>query len=39
MKNVKNKFYSKLKLDKDTRKVIKFFNKIKPKMIAELPKK
>ena len=39
MRNAKNKFYGKLKVNKDTRKVMKFFNKIKPKMIAELPKK
>ncbi len=39
MRNRKNKFYGKLKVSKDTRKVMKFFNKIKPKMIAELVKK
>ena len=39
MRNGKNKFYGKLKVSKDTRKAMKFFNQIKPKMIAELPKK
>ena len=39
MRNVKNRFYRKLKVSKDTRKVIKFFNKIKPEMIAKLVKK
>ena len=39
MRNVKDKFYGKLKIDKKTREVIKKFNKIKPKMVAELVKK
>ena len=39
MRNVKNKFYGKLKIDKKTREIIKKFNGIKPKMIAELVKK
>ncbi len=39
MRNGKNKFYGQLKMSKDTRKVMKFFNQIKLKMIAELPKK
>ncbi len=32
----KNSFYRKLKLDKQTWAVIKWFNKIKPKMLADL---
>jgi len=36
MKNIKNKFYGQLKVNKEIRQTIKFFNKIKPKMISEL---
>ena len=39
MKNIKNKFYSKLKLGKDIRKVMRFFNEIKPIMVKELKSK
>ena len=39
MKNIKNKFYSKLKLSKDIRKTMKFFNEIKPIMIKGLKNK
>jgi len=39
MRNSKNKFYGKLKVNKETRKAIKFFGKIKLKMVSELVKK
>ncbi len=39
MRSPKNKFYRKLKLSKDTRKLIKFMERIKPKMVSSLIKR